>query len=308
MEGRAFPAVGTWGRMRTQTEWGWQVALYLGLSSTGAGAYLAWQVARMLDSTWDPGARFSAAFGIALVQVSALVILLDLGRRRRFYLAASRLGSSWESRGALVIAAFCGLGVLQVGGWVLKVVDWDAPLSVLMALLALAILIYGGLLLRSMRSLALWTHPLQAGLFPVSALLAGCGALALGSSGPLSSSQLRAISAPMSVLAGLEMLLLLALLLQMQRSGLAGQASARALIGGAASRSFWLGAVGLGLVVPLGLAGGVLTGVLDAGLLPWGGASALVGILFQRHVILSAAHRPADLSFRGLGPRGVGSS
>jgi hypothetical protein len=114
----------------------------MGFSSAGAGAYVVWQVAGMLEPSWIVAGRAGAAAGITFVVLSALLILLDLGRWSRFYRAASRPRASWESRGFLLILAFILLGSSQVGCWVLGLALWARPLSVPMTLLALALLPY----------------------------------------------------------------------------------------------------------------------------------------------------------------------
>jgi len=293
-------------RVRRQTDWAWKVAIYLGLSSAGAGAYVAWQGLRALDATWGGSGRPGAGLGIGLVVVGALFILLDLGRWSRFYLAAFRPGTSWESRGFLIVSTFGLLGLLQAGGWTLVPGGLDILLSIPVTLLALAILPYASLLLRSLRPFTFWSHPLQAALSPVSGLLAGCGILAFDPLQWISAAQERTLVAGITALAVIEALLLAALLWEVRRSGPAGLASVQTLVSGETSLEFWLGAVGLGVVLPLAIGAGALMGAVDSDLVRLVGAAALVGAIFLRHVLLAAAHRPTELTFRGLGPWGIG--
>lgn len=288
-----------------QSDWAWKVALYMGLSSAGAGAYLAWQVARAVDPAWGNVGRGSLALAVGSVLLGALFILLHLGRWSRFYLAAARPLASWGSRGFLILSAFGVLGVLQIAVWILGLEGLDGPLSALIALVALAILPYGGLALRSMRSFTLWSHPLQVGLYLSSALLAGGGLLAVNPESSLSSSQAQALGIALVVLATIEATILAEFLRQVKRRSPAGRASTRALVSGTASALFWWGAVGLGLVIPVVVGSGVWVGLL--GLLPLqsAGFCAVVGVLLLRQAVLAAARRPTELSFRGLGPWGI---
>lgn len=290
---------------RGQTEWGWNVALYLALSSAGAGAYLAWQVAQAFDATWGVAARPGVALAIALVALGALFVLSDLGRWSRFYLAVLRVGSSWESRAFVILSAFGVLGLAQIATWLVPLGGWDTPLSWALALLALTLLPYGGLLLSSLRAFPLWTHPFQVALFVVSALLAGSGVLALDPLGALSAEQMRSFGLSGAALGALEAVLLAALLWRLQASGGAGLASARALVVGTVARQFWVGAVGLGLVVPIAAGVGLWTEGVGSDGARLAGAAALVGVVFLRYAVLAAAHRHSGLSFRGRGPWGI---
>lgn len=288
-----------------QADWAWLVALYMGLSSAGAGAYVVWQVAGMLEPSWVVAGRAGAAVGIALVILGASLILLDLGRWSRFYRAASRPRASWESRGFLLILAFILLGCLQIGSWSLDLASWDGLLSVPITVLALALLPYGAFLLKGMRAYALWTNPFQMVLVPTSGLLAGCAVLALDPFATLSPVHYQSLGTTLVVLAVLEALLLTALLRQTRAAGRAGRASTETLLSGAHSRLFWAGAIGLGLVVPFFVAVSVWSGLMDAPVMRLAGASALVGHLVFRYSFLAAAHRPTELTFRDSGPWGI---
>lgn len=285
-----------------QSAWGWRVALYLGLSSAGAAAFLFWQLGALARPAWAAAARPGAALGIALVLVGALLILADLGRPERFYLAVLRPRTSWESRGTLIVGAFGVLGLLHVASWLVAGGGWDGLLAAPLALLALAILVYGGLLLRSLRAFALWTASWQVGLYVVSGLLAGGGVLALDAAGSLSAAQARALAQGGGLLAALAALLLAGLLAWAHGHGTTSRAAAQELLAGPLAGHLWVGVVGIGLALPL-LAGVVAAlGPLPPLLGRLAGAAALAGVLILRFAILAAARRPTELTFRGLGP------
>ncbi|HJN88562.1 MAG TPA: NrfD/PsrC family molybdoenzyme membrane anchor subunit [Dehalococcoidia bacterium] len=288
-----------------QVDWAWLVALYMGFSSAGAGAYVVWQVAGMLEPSWVVAGRAGAAVAIALVILGASLILLDLGRWSHFYRAASRPRASWESRGFLAILAIILLGCLQIGAWVLDLASWDRLLSVPITVLALALLPYGAFLLKEMRAYALWTSPLQMALVPTSGLLAGCAVLAIDPFGTLSNVHYQSLGTTLVVLAVLKALLLVALLWQTRTASRAGRVSTQTLLSGALARLFWAGAIGLGLILPFFVALAVWSGLLEASVMRLAGVSALVGYLVLRYGVLAAAHRPSELTFRDSGPWGI---
>jgi hypothetical protein len=287
-----------------QGDWAWGVGVYLALSSAGAGAYIVSQLAGLADVSWNPAARAGAGLGIALVMIGALVVMFDLGRWTRFYRAASRPGASWESRAFLLIVAFSTLGCLQIAGWAWDY-PWSAWLSIPVGALALALLLYGAVLLRGMRAYVLWRHPLQLALIPAGGLLAGCGVLAIDPLGTLAPAHFRALGVAIALLAITKSVLLSGLLLQTARAGAAGRASVDALLVGPKSRLFGAGAIGLGLALPALLGALVGAGWVSAPLLRVAGAAALVGLVIFRHAFLVAAHRPTQLTFRGAGPWGM---
>ncbi|MBI4504701.1 MAG: polysulfide reductase NrfD, partial [Chloroflexi bacterium] len=232
----------------------------------------------------------------------------DLGRPERFYLAALRPHTSWESRGTLIVGAFGLLGLLHVASWLVAGSAWDGILAAPLALLALAILVYGGLLLHSLRAFALWTPPWQVGLYVTSGLLAGSGVLALDPAGSLSPAQLRALAQAGGLLAALAALLLAGLLAWARGHSATSRASAQELLAGSLAGHLWVGVVGIGLAVPL-LAGVAATlGPLAPELARPAGAAALAGVLPLRYAILAAARRPTELTFRGLGPWGAAAA
>jgi polysulfide reductase chain C len=287
-----------------QTDWAWNVGLYLALSSAGAGAYVAWHAGGALDPSFAAAGRAGAALGIVLVMVGALLILFDLGRWSRFYRAAARPGASWESRAFLLIVAFTLLGGLQFSGW-LRSAAAMTLLSLALIVVAGALLLYGALLLRGMRAYALWGHPLQLALYPAGGLLAGCGVLALDPLGALAPVHGQWLAVALALLAALNALLLAVVVRQTRRAGVAGMASANALLAGVHCRLFWAGAIGCGLALPFVLAVPVAAGWAGAPILRVAGACAVAGLGILRFTFLAAAHRPRDLTFRGAGPWGM---
>jgi polysulfide reductase chain C len=285
-----------------QSEWSWHVALYLALSSAGAGAYLAWLLAGLVAEGFGEAVRGGAALGLALVMLGAGFVLLDLGRRDRFYRAAARPRASWESRAFLLIVACTVLGLAQIAGWITGA-RWAGLLTVPLAPAALGMLLYGALLLKHMRAYPLWRNRLQLALYPAGGLLAGCGVLALDPIAALSAAQGRALGVAIAALAAVVGALLAALLGSTRASGPAGEASVDALVSGRQAALFWGAAVGLGLIAPFVLAAGAGLGVPAT--LRLAGAAALAGLVALRYVFLAVAHKPSALTFRGAGPWGV---
>jgi formate-dependent nitrite reductase membrane component NrfD len=284
--------------------WAWGVATYLALLSTGTGAWLVWQLARLLDPAWTETGRAGGLGAIALVVAGALVVLFDLGRPSRFWRAAAQPRESWESRAALLIAAFVGLALAELGG-VAGALRWTRWLALPAAVAAAVLLLYPALLLRGMSAYALWQPPWQLVLVAAGGLAAGCGLLALDPAGALSPAQLRATGIGLAIFGVIAGVASAAVVRAAEGGGIAGRAAAAALATGVQARLFRYGAVGVGLVVPVLIGTAVGAGGAGAAAMRVAAIAAIVGLAMMRHAMLVAAHRPTELTFAGDGPWGL---
>ncbi len=274
-EQRRLRTVSTEHLKSVRGQWGWPIALYLFLAGMGAGGFLMGVAVRALGLGAGPVvwslagveldlAALSQLWGPLAVAIGAPFLVMDLGRKTRFFRAGLNVKVSWMARGFYILSGFIAVGGLV---WVVAVVDpgWADAHSALWrglvaagALLALATAVYTGLLLRSLRFVPLWKSDLLPVLFLFSALSAGSmgvilvsfGTAAFGEAGGSLGEVARSLARVEQGLILLEAAVLAAYLLRVSRDRAAGGASVRMLVQGRLRLLFWGGVVGLGLVFP----------------------------------------------------------
>ncbi len=109
-----------------------------------------------------------AALGVAFVVVAVLALRAHLGQPTRGWRAVSRLSTSWVSRGTLVIGGFLASAALSV---IAAYAGIDGPLFTILAFAALGfaipVVLYAGLLLRSIRAIRFWGGAALPIAFPI---------------------------------------------------------------------------------------------------------------------------------------------
>lgn len=245
-----------------QTVWRWKIASYLFLAGMGAGSYLSGVYANWLGNVF-PG-KVGIVLGVVLVAVSTIFLISDLGVPGQFYLAFSKPGKSWISRGTWILTGFIIIGLIQIGlsVWPFQVLGTTGPaattLFTLGILFALATSLYTGLLIGVLPGRPFWYSPIIPVIFLVSAISTGIGAFILliailsllGQ--PFSIAQLFPL---LESLARIDIILIIAEALTISlhliiASKKAGD-SVKALISGRLAGFFWGGLVGVGLFLPL---------------------------------------------------------
>lgn len=277
-------------RYRPQREWaeGRGILLILAHFFTGAGAG-AWLFAVPLGS--DSG----LVIGLFLAALGAVGHLLFLGRPERFWRMATRMGSSWISRGLV------GLSLFLVTAFIYLVLLFlaehkttlGAILLTLSVLGALWTIIYKGFVWASSKGIPLWNTPLVPALYIAYALRGGAAVLILvaalgtqlGALEPLEPIKLwLAVSTAVLVLIYLEV---------MRGSGMTELRSVNLLLFGKIALPFYVGAVLLGLIVPIGIGGFAYFDNVPLGLLALAGLLSLLGDLSIIYCIARAGlYRP----------------
>ncbi|WP_324716122.1 NrfD/PsrC family molybdoenzyme membrane anchor subunit [Carboxydochorda subterranea] len=290
--------------MGLQSTWGPLVAWDFFLGGAGAGAYLMAVWLGWTDRRHGWLARTGIVLGPVLVALGALLLLMDLGEPLRFWRGYSRPGSSVMSVGVWLVSLFLVLGAVhlarQLRAWREGVVlGWLAGLN---GVFALGVMLYPGLLVGVVKAVPFWNTPLWPVLFVVAGLSAGVAVLVgaaqlsrrSGGRPDAVEEAMGVLARAMAVLVGLEALGLLAVLVVASGSGLTAAASVAYLVSGGYAWAFWLGLVGLGLVVPLVwsvLAWSSRSGGGVGNLVPWGTVAAvclLVGAVVLRYSVLAA--------------------
>jgi polysulfide reductase chain C len=245
-----------------QAVWRWKIAAYLFLAGTGAGAVIVGVVGDFLG--YAQAAKIAICFGVPAVALSTLFLIMDLGRPAKFLTAILHPGTSWISRGVVIISALLVSGGLTIVLWVWPIgavlethTELRAALEVFSLIFAVATCTYTGILIGIIISRPFWNNPLLPILFLISAISTGIGGVffitpivssVLGISSPKTGefvTRLESVDLVLLVIEAMAIYLYLALV-----SDRAPEA-AGLLLKGKLSGLFWGGFLGAGLVIPV---------------------------------------------------------
>jgi polysulfide reductase chain C len=289
---------------QVQTDWNWNIAVYLFLAGVGAGGYASGVLASFGGPAWEEFARTGVALGWPLLMVGTVFLILDLGVKMRALRVFLNPGTSWIARGSLFISVFMILSFLHLVlmVWPGRMAVDDPTLRVIglvNLVFAVLVMIYTGVLLGVSRSIAFWNTAMLPLLFLVSASSTGVMAvllLAPASPGPVA--RLAQIDL---ALIGLECLVI-AFYLQASHRTDESRSSVQLLLRGRLASMFWVGLVVVGLAVPLVINLIEVTGMAgESGM--WlariGAVAGLLGGLLLRRLVLAAGVR-APLRAAGI--------
>ena len=153
-----------------QRIWGWKMASSLFLAGTAAGAYL-------VGFVMGVGSQHAQILEVsipasAILAVAAVVMMLwHAGRKGHFVMAFARPRTSWMSRGAIALAVFFALALLDVILW--RALDGyllgagNLVIGIVASLVAVFVLSYTGLLLKSLKPITFWDSAWLPALFLV---------------------------------------------------------------------------------------------------------------------------------------------
>ncbi len=268
-------------QLRAQQEWSWLLAIWLFLGGTGSGLFLLFLILGLPP--------YFAALSLGFVLSGGIILLLELGSPLRAWRTVFRPGTSWLSRGVFFVFFFiisCSLAIgpafelfswlpLSANGLVVKLLGWVAGLCALMIILYPAFFFHSTSL-----AIPFWNTPLLPLLFVSYAVLGGDGIVLLLSSSTksiLPRAELLAI-----VLIVINAIMISIYLLVMDRSGGSAKESVRRLNRAPLSWIFWIGVVGVGMLLPL-LAILFIPSAVDTA-----GVCILIGGLLFRYCVLKA--------------------
>jgi polysulfide reductase chain C len=287
-------------KVERQVYWRWEIAFYLFFAGTGAGAYLIAVLNDLFGQAAPSVSRNGVLWGTALVLIGIPFLIVDLGRKGRFLRAGINPRHAWIGRGFYILSFFVLLGLIHIGLWIwpFRVLEAERSfrmvLSILSGTLALAVAVYTGLLLKSMKSIHFWDTPLIVILFVLSALSTGVVCLLFFSGNPLAGDEngavLRFLNKADLVLIVLEALILMFYIVTMSGATEASGKSVASLLVGDLRLLFWGGVIGCGLVFPVFLKAFEISGsgMEWPGLVSVSSAMIWAGGLFLRYCILAA--------------------
>jgi formate-dependent nitrite reductase membrane component NrfD len=268
-------------KLTAQEEWGWLLALDLFFSGLGGGVFLLF-----LAFDLPPAVGLLA---LGLVLVGAMVLMIELGRPLRAWRALCRPFSSWISRGVFFVTLFIVFGALYTAP-AFPSLSWLAPgsdaarmaLGLVAAVSALLVTVYPGFVLAASPSIPFWNSPLLPVLFSLQSLMGASGVVLFIAPLGFESAGVRSVAMSGAILILVNFVLGAMYLAASSRSGLAAKEAVKRLREGSLGRTFKLGVVLLGMIVPLIVLLWTPAAVALAGLL------ILVGGLLFRYCILKA--------------------
>lgn len=233
--------------------------------------------------------------GLLLMVVGALALFLDLGNPLRSWRSFFKLGRSWISRGAVLLACLLILGSLFTFFPHIQETGIGLVIKVALTILSILTVLYTGLLISSMDSVPSWNTWMVPLLFLLHS--AATGSIIL-----YYSAGLFGLSYPSRIIGLSVVFLLVAVMVStmvylksMVGEGLASGESVRRMIKGELKIWFWAGSVLLGDVVPLVLVAASLAGSAAAGslLILLGVATRLAGdFAFRCCVLQTGIYKP----------------
>ena len=255
--------------------WEPPIALYLFLGGLAGGILF---LAALFNSFVVPGHAEIFALPVLVslvcVAVGCVFLVIDLGQPGVFWRVwtTSKSIIKWGATFLVIAAVFALLFFLALIGDAWPVFAGlsgflkpaaDAFL-IIAGFFGLCIMMYTGIMLSTLKAHAFWATPALPVLFTVSAISTGCAAIVLSVNGwpaamtpeslAASSSVLEILHAADIVLVAAELIVLLTMVLSFLGAGnVTAKAAARRWVRGSYALPFWVGMVGLGLVVPLAM-------------------------------------------------------
>ena len=272
-----------WGSMAQYHEvlWEWPVALYLFLAGLSAGAFIAALLVKWKDGLggrYDGLVKAGALLAPITIMIGQGLLIIDLSKPLYFWLLMLHYQlQSIMSIGVILLLIYSGLATLFAAiiykewladfewtEWMFKpllpIIEWfenrGAWLEWLMGLMSIAIAVYTGFLLSALGAKPLLNVPLLPLLFLISGLSAGVGAcIAVGVTlfnESVEEGNLQYLLSLDTKLLPVELFVLFVMFSGLINMG--GQyavVARQALSSGIWANIFWVGVVGLGLLVPI---------------------------------------------------------
>lgn len=255
--------------------WEPPIALYLFLGGLAGGILF---LAAIFNSFVTPGYAEIFAFPVLIslicVAIGCVFLVIDLGQPGVFWRVwkTSKSIIKWGATFLVIAAVFALLFLLAfvgnawpvfagLSGLLLPAADF---LLLVAGFFGLCIMMYTGIMLSTLKAHAFWATPALPVLFTVSAISTGCAAISLSICGWPATATLENLLVSGIVLELLhiidivlvisEIIVLLTMVLSFLGAGnVTAKAAARRWVRGSYAGLFWIGMVGVGLLLPLAL-------------------------------------------------------
>jgi formate-dependent nitrite reductase membrane component NrfD len=273
-----------------QTEWIDRRGVFLWIAfyagGLGGGLYL---VSLFFNSLWG---MFISWLIIAVLKGGTHLIYL--GKPTRFWRIMTRPNSSWLARGFIFVILFILFAAVQlVFSYWLAGSAGEIVFKVLAGAMALAVTVYTGFVLNTVKAVPFWNSTLLPVLFVLCGVLGGFGlivVIALNGTGI----NIQTAEAGSRWLIIVNALLIGIYLLAAANRETTGKQSVLEQIRGSLAPVFWIGIVILGIVIPIIIAfSSYFAGEVSSALLITGVVCEIVGGLALRYCVLKAgAYKP----------------
>lgn len=272
--------------------WGFFVSAYLWTKSISTGSLgVAAAFAFGPTALAEPFGLYAAIVAILFIGITGILLVADLKRPERFWFIFLKPNfRSWLVWGAYIIAIFGGLAALW-GAAALFGIGASAPLAIAAILAALAAAGYSGFLFGQAEGRDFWQSPLLPLHLIVQAVVAGAGALAIGA-------VLLGGTPPAPLVVALAIgvaahLLVVAAELLTPHANRDVAVAAHAMTKGPDARLFWVGAMAVGVAIPLAILAAQAAGLLpQAPAAAAAGLAATLGLLAYEHSWIRAGQAP----------------
>ncbi len=252
-----------------ELNWGLAIAIYLYVAAMAGGAYVAAALCCIFGPKETRKATcYGYIYAIPLLIIGAIALIVDLGQPTRFLnlLALFKFNSPMSAGawGLLFFGFFCVLGTIftlgegKEGGFWGTLYKWIEALvpregvAAIGALVAVFLMAYTGTLLNS-TSVPMWSEtPLLSGLFLASGVSTGVALMLVLNRTITGLPQMYALEEldNIAIITELVLLVLMILMLRME-TGPDGHSLSHALVSGKLGTWFWIGAVVVGMILPL---------------------------------------------------------
>jgi len=273
-----------------QTEWIDRRGIFLWIAfyagGLGGGLYL---VSLYFNSLWG---MFLSWLIIAVIKGGAHLIFL--GKPLRFWRIVIRPNSSWLSRGIIFVFTFVGFGAVQLAlSFWLPGTAVEIVFKVLAGISALAVTVYTGFVLNTVKGVPFWNSSLLPILFVLCGVLGGFGlSVVIGLYG--GNVNIAIAEAGSRWLLIINALLIVIYLWAAANREATGKKSVMEQMRGNLATIFWGGIVAMGIVIPLVIAfSSYFVGEVSSALLITGVICEIIGGLALRYCVLKAgAYKP----------------
>jgi DMSO reductase anchor subunit len=257
------------------------------ISFTGEGVGAALYVIAFVTGQWALG-----IVGILLVFGAVVALLNHLGVPLRSWRAITRVATSWVSRGTSMIGAFLAAATASILALYIAPLQALQPVLALLAVVfAIPVMIYAGMLLRSMRALRLWRGSFVPLSFIAHSIATAC-VLAWAVMHLLGDAALPGWLQPLALVSLVAAAVLSTMHLMLVERSVGVSASLERLLKGDLRNGLFIGAGLAGFIVPL-VALVVWSGGAPAALLVLVAAARLYGdFAYRNAIVIAAAYEP----------------
>jgi len=259
-----------------QTEWitshGMLIWLAFFFVELGAGMYF---VSIFLDNPWGMLAGW-----LMLPLLGGGLLFLHNGKKMRVWRMVANFRTSWISRGFIFIGINTVLGAIHLALYKWGSADAASAVAIVMGVFLVLVILYGGFVISSIKSIPSWNSPIIPVLFMALGFWGGAElALALNMSDALAETWI-SILMPTYVL-----LLAIYIVTVYQYTSTGKHVFAAITRARKLAPVFYLGAIGMGVVLPLAVVIAGAVGAVSHATLAIAIAGGIIGDLSMRYCI-----------------------